>query len=125
MKINVITVAIYLILISFSSLVLSAEREIIESLRWVESANPLEDVKEAISKKDYRFIGIAGRRIKVRGIPDDKYFEYTEKYGINVMKGTSDITYGDEHLRLIRLAEDYAKKYNQVLLRHLGQLTGK
>ncbi len=119
MRLTAIITLIYFIFISLSGIALSNENEIIESLKWIESADAVEDVKNAISRQDYRFIGIAGYGIKVPGLPDDKYWEYTEKYGINVIKGTSDVIYGDEHARLIRIAENYAEIYNNMLLQHL------
>src|SRR5574340_673098 len=97
-------------------------KEIIESLRWVENADPIKNANHAIETKDYRFLGIAGRGVAVPGLPDGLYWEYTKKYGINVIKGTSDNVWGEEHLRLIRLATKYAETYNKKMLEHLAKL---
>ena len=114
-----------LILMTTSVLAVSEGYEVIEGLKWVEKADPIKDAEQAIMKKDFRFLGISGRGTTVPGLPEEAYWEYTKKYGVNVIKGTSDVIWGDEHLRLIRIAEKYAMKYNQILFEHLSKMSGK
>ena len=116
--------AIALCLILFGP-VASAASEVevmIESLRWVETADPINDADQAIKAKDFRLLGIAGRGVSVPGLPEDSYWLYTKKYGINVIKGTSDIVWGGEHSKLIEAATRYAETYNNRLLESLRVL---
>ena len=78
-------------------------------LEYLYYANPAEDVKTAISKKDYRFYGIYGISLRVPNIPRgcisiDK--------DVKMMVGNSEVTISYEERKFNALAEAYAGDYN-------------
>jgi hypothetical protein len=91
------------------------EPPIPESLRRMERADPVIDLKAAIATGDHRFIGIFGIGLSTPGAPR----ELAKKYGVNPIKGTSDCIIGHEMGRLQSLAIKYAETYNKMLLEHL------
>lgn len=92
----------------------------IDKLRWIEKANAVVDASKSIGEKDFRFLGIAGYAITFPGIPQEKQDELIRKFGYKIIEGTSDVVEGEEHLRLINLAESYAEAYNAAVLKHLA-----
>ena len=106
------------ILVSHASEETGAEK--VKQLRWVESADPISDAKRSIENGNFALLGIAGYTVTIPGVDESKKFEYREKYGLRILEGTSDVVHGTEHLRLIRLAKGYAKKYNLYMLNYMG-----
>ncbi len=94
-------------------------------LRRLESADPAVDVTAAISRGDFRFLGIAGYTVTVPGVlsvtgqPSDRDNErLVARHGVRVMEGTSD----DKAVLEFQLAAiRYAERYNTLLLKHLKQ----
>jgi hypothetical protein len=42
---------------------------------------------------------------------------------VELIRGTSDVVYGDEHMALIQAATKYAARYNALIARHRGLTT--
>ena len=97
-----------------------AEENQIEQLRWIEKANPTTDAEAALKKNDHTLLAVQGYTWVIPGTDESKKFEYKSRYGVRVIQGTSDAVINKEHLRLIRLATEYAANYNRHLLKRLG-----
>lgn len=88
-----------------------------QKLRWLYSANPQRDLKEALSRGDRRFIGVYGFAPTVPGIGPEN--PLCKRYGVRYLEGTSDAITSEEDYKLNDLAEKYAEKYNLLLVQHL------
>jgi hypothetical protein len=87
-----------------------------KTLREIEKADPVFDLKVALKRKDFRFVGIRGYTLEVPGIERK---DILTRYGIKVIEGTSDAIVDKEDGRLQKLARDYAKRYNALLMEYL------
>lgn len=97
----------------------------VTQLKWLESANPENDAKKAIKEKDFRLMAVYGYALEIPGV-DPKYgIEYKKIYGINPIEGTSDFLISKEHMRLSKLAHEYAAKYNKAVLKYKKSETGR
>lgn len=92
------------------------------------------EVDNAIAHSDFRFISISGNSYLYPGLEggykklkngtkvfiglSEKYEQYIRKYGFKVVKGTSDSINADDP-PLQGVAYDFAKKYNQKLLKKI------
>jgi len=82
-------------------------------------ADPVADARKAIKEGDLQFLAIRGYTILVPGVPDFRE-KYAANYTYRIIEGTSD-TISSSADRAIQLqVRDYAKKYNQTLLSHVG-----
>jgi len=97
-----------------------AEENQIEQLRWIEKANPTTDAEAALKKNDHTLLAVQGYTWVIPGTDESRKSEYKTRYGVRVIQGTSDAAINKEHLRLIRLATEYAANYNRYLLKRLG-----
>jgi hypothetical protein len=95
--------------------------EIHKLLGWVETANPVLDAEKALKKGETKLWALQGIGIYIPGVEQEKYKKITNELGYKILEGTSDSVYGEEHLRLIRLAEKYAKIYNAYILSNYKQ----
>ena len=93
-------------------------KKIKNEMNWLNNANPANDVEKAISKKDFRFIGIYGAKLITPNI--DINCLNREK-DINPIKGTSDAVLGYEHAKLIAIAVTYAEYYNFRMMMYLRE----
>jgi hypothetical protein len=82
-------------------------------------ADPVTDALKAIKQRDLRFLAVRGYAVVVSGVPDFRE-KYASKYTYRVIDGTSDTfsNVGERNLQL--QVRDYAKNYNQTLLKHLN-----
>jgi len=92
--------------------------DLVEKLKWLESANPELDAKKAIDRKDFRLRAIYGYVLSVPGVDQRDYDEYKRTFGFNPIEGTSDSLISEEHARLNQLASEYAFRYNKVILNY-------
>ena len=112
------------LLLAFTTLSVCAavtEPEEVGQLQWVQQANPIVDAKAAVAKKNFVLLGDRGYTWSIPGTDESKKFEYREKYGVKLLEGTGDVILGAEHGHLIKLATEYAKKYNQYVLSHANK----
>lgn len=96
-----------------------AEKNPVEQLRWIEKANPATDAEAALKINDHTLLAVRGYTWVIPGTDESKKLEYKTRYGVRLILGTSDTVISEEHLRLIRLATDYAENYNRYLLKRL------
>ena len=94
-----------------------SELKIIQGLVWLDMADPIEDAKLAITKGDTRLRAVHGRRLIIPGVKNNNFYQYRKQYGVNIIKGTSNDIFSEEHQRLNTLARDYAKKYNRIIMK--------
>jgi hypothetical protein len=87
-------------------------------LRWLYHADPQRDLAAALARGDQRFVGLHGYADSVPGF-DSPYEDLPKRYGVRYLRGTSDAMTSEEDHRLNDLADQYAKKYNALLLQHL------
>lgn len=84
------------------------------------NADPAADALKAYQKDDLRFLAVRGYTVIVPGIPDFQE-KFASKYTYRVIEGTSDALSGPADRKLQLGVRDYAKKYNQALLSHVGK----
>jgi hypothetical protein len=66
---------------------------------------------------------VMGFALEVPGVPD--YYEsYSAAHGVKVIAGTSDSPADSADLAWQEFAEDYARRYNALLLQHLSEGAG-
>lgn len=87
--------------------------EMIESLKYYEAADPVLDAEHAAQKNEYYFLEVYGFAAIVPAI-DYWIIEKCVKGNINIkgIEGTSDVLYGEEHVRLDDIAKNYAAIFN-------------
>lgn len=88
-------------------------------LRRYEKANPDQDLRSGIERNDLRFKGLSGYVVDVPGVEDNILIQ---KYGVDVIGGTSDVIRSYEHGRLTAIARYYAEHYNMALARHINSI---
>jgi hypothetical protein len=92
----------------------------VAKLKWLDTANPIEDAQRALEKHDIRLKAVYGYALTVPGINDkEKYSIYENKFGFDPIDGASDNLQSEEHSRLNQRAYDYALKYNSVILKNV------
>lgn len=113
----------------------------ISQLRKIARSDPAADLKKALKKKDFRFVGVYDSisadgpsngisypsvdSVDVRRYEEPLAFQKARK-GPNLIEGTGQLEGGvipskerKEHGRLNNLAQKYAAQYNRLLLAHL------
>jgi len=113
--------AITLTIITFISLVTSAcnsemttakktvqEEPIAHKLNRVEQA-----LNDAISTKDYRLYGLAGRRIVLPGLESKNVKEIKKRCGIRILSGTGDVLKNSQDRENRRLNYKFAEQVNE------------
>jgi hypothetical protein len=93
----------------------------VKQLQWVINAKPELDAKAALKSNIYTLLAISGYTWTLPGTDNRNKLDYETKYGITILKGTSDAITNEEHLSLIAKATKYAEKYNQFVLNSLVQ----
>lgn len=102
-----------------TSLPLSSGSPTEHQLSWLDRADPGRDFAKAWARGDTRFVGTFGFAKNLPGIDVSVYGALAKKHGIRWLHGTSDIITSREDQRLNRLAQEYAERYNRLLLEHL------
>ena len=97
----------------------------LESLKALVASDPEKDADSAISKGNLGFLGIAGVSVMVPagGDGDISGCLSGADYQVKLIRGTSDVIEGDEHLELIQRATRYAARYNAVIAIRRGLIT--
>ena len=114
-----ILLTLVLFMVTFSNAIAQDHKnDFVEKLKWLESANPELDAKNAIDRSDFRLRAIYGYVLIVPGVGQGDYDEYKKIFGFNPIEGTSDSLVSAEHARLNQLASEYAFRYNKVILNY-------
>ena len=89
----------------------------IQSLAWVRGANPVLDAQKAIQEGNLKFRAVYGFTVIVPGVNTKHRNKALEPQDYMPIEGTSDALCEGEHSDLNIIATEYAKKYNQVILK--------
>jgi hypothetical protein len=93
----------------------------LEYLKALVAGDPEKDARSAISKRNLEFLGVAGYSVMVPAGEESDIGGCLKKADkVKLIRGTSDVIYGDEHISLIRQATKYAARYNSVVARERG-----
>jgi len=90
-----------------------------KDISQIASSDPAVDLRDAIARRDFRFIGIMGYTLDVPGVHSDD--DLILKAGIKVIKGTSDADKDKRNGELQEMARSYATRYNRYLWKYLNQ----
>jgi hypothetical protein len=88
----------------------------VAQLRWLEHADPIVDAQKALVSNDHRLVGVYGYVLSIPGVQTSQWLTYQQRYGVRPIEGTSDALEGEEHERLVRMAREYAERYNRHVL---------
>ncbi|MEW8346802.1 MAG: hypothetical protein AB2687_00695 [Candidatus Thiodiazotropha taylori] len=88
---------------------------LVNSMAWIKSANPKIDAVTAYEQKDFRFLGITGYGLALPGLSSSMTSIAIDEQKYKII-GYCEITEGQEHLDLCKLADNYAELYNIELL---------
>ncbi len=78
------------------------------------------EVASAVANGDRRFLMNLGFGGSVPGVTNWST-EMREKYGTRILDGTGDMVFGPIHEEFKKVANDYAEKYNQLLLKEINK----
>jgi hypothetical protein len=88
------------------------------SLEYLRNTNPDTLAQDAIKRDSLYFLGTYGYSIQVPGISDYES-HWRDRVPLKMIEGTSDAITSKEVSELNRVADDYAKRFNIIIL---GQL---
>ena len=90
-------------------------------LRRLVAREPDKDAQSSIANGDLGFLAVAGYATLVpAGEESDIRGCLRETDRVRIIRGTSDVAYGEEHGVLIQQATTYAARYNAVIAKHRG-----
>jgi hypothetical protein len=84
-----------------------------------DSADAAGDASRAWESGDRRWMGVYGNALVTPGVPEDAAWFYTAKFGVNGIRGTSDVRFSPGNSRFNHAARDYAGRYNAELVRRI------
>ena len=88
-------------------------------IKVTRSANYEDDFKNSVKRGDLRFVGLMGYALSVPGVPDFEE-KYSRSNGVKIIEGTSDSYNNTAELLENEFYEEYAKRYNALLLEYLA-----
>ncbi len=94
----------------------SIESVLKDELKKLNLKDPKKDLARNLEHNNTRFIGIYGYTIVLPGVTLKYQHNIMEKYGVKVIKGTSDKIESSLHAILTEKAYNYAQKYNTALI---------
>ena len=98
---------------------------VLRELARLQTAAPEQDFATAWANQNTKFIGVYGFTLTLPGVPENRKPALIDKYGVNPVKGTGDYIEFPQTARLNAVATKYATRYNQLLLRKLGEQNAK
>ena len=102
----------FLFFLGFISLV-SAEEYVNpyeEKLLWLETTDVVQDVTNAIKDGDFRIKCVMGYALICPGIKNHAGLNYT------IIESTGDVVTSDKHQKLLNMATEYARTYNEYIV---------
>lgn len=92
-------------------------------LAWVDSADPQLMLEDDISAGRSRFFSVCGYSCNIPGVGDLNYDRcYSAVATVQVIEGTTDVTYSKRHGELVDKAGVFATEYNRLLAARLDAL---
>jgi hypothetical protein len=92
------------------------EREQLEKLQWLRTADAKIAFKKDLKASRIRFYGYYGFASVIPVVGHDPCYRQFE---ITPIEGTGDVIINNEHLNLIRRAQRFTTKYNQLMKKHI------
>lgn len=89
--------------------------QLLNSMSWLNSANPINDAVDAYNEKDFRYLAITGYSLSIPGLPTSMISVANDQNKFKII-GNCEVTEGQKHLNLCKLANKYAESYNIKLL---------
>jgi hypothetical protein len=90
-----------------------------DSLSLLDAATEL---KAAITKNDWRFVGVTGYVVVAPGVDFNDPLYPKNPRDMRIIEGTSDSQVGEAGKRFNMVAAAYAERYNRLLLKRLRKL---
>lgn len=115
MKPIYVAVCLIVLMVFTYKIATSGESET-SQLTWLLKADPIQDARMAFNDGDYRLRAIYGYALIVPGITESEVSDYENLYGLNPIVGTSDSLFNEENGKLNKLAFEYARKYNRIMI---------
>jgi hypothetical protein len=81
-----------------------------EKLSWLEASDVVLDVTNAIENKDFRIKCVMGYALTCPGIKNRDRLTYT------LIESTGDVVTSDKHEKLLNMATEYARIYNEYII---------
>jgi hypothetical protein len=93
----------------------------LEYLKAFVARDPEKDARSPISKGNLEFLGAAGYSVMVPAAEEPDIGGCLKRVDkVRLIRGTSDVVYGDEHMALIQQARRYAARYNALIAKRRG-----
>ena len=92
------------------------ERDAVTALAWLHDADASRDARQAIQRGDKRLYALATRNPSLPGVPAAATSKVKAVCGIRYLDGSTDMVFGDTHLKLLQEAQAYAAEYNKLML---------
>ena len=94
------------------------EKSAVESLMWLKQADAQRDAQQALTRGDKRLLAMAVRGTLLPGIEPELTSKAKSVCGVRYLPGSTDTIRGETHLKLLRIAEEYAADYNRIMVDH-------
>ena len=83
----------------------------------LQALNPAIELQNALARHDERFIGVCSIACLPVGLSSEQIGRYPME--LNIVQGTTDAPKDEDAMRLNRVADHYAERYNRLLAAHL------
>jgi hypothetical protein len=83
----------------------------------LQALNPEVELQNALARHDERFIGVCSIACLPVGLSSEQIGRYPME--LNIVQGTTDAPKDEDAMRLDRVADHYADRYNRLLVAHL------
>ena len=83
----------------------------------LQALNPEVELQNALARHDERFIGVCSFACLPVGLSSERIGAYPIE--LNIVQGTTDAPKDEDAMRLNRVADHYAERYNRLLAAHL------
>ncbi|MCU7904877.1 MAG: glutamyl-tRNA amidotransferase [Candidatus Thiodiazotropha sp. (ex Epidulcina cf. delphinae)] len=94
------------------------EKSGVDSLLWLNNADPEKNARQALARGDKRLMAMAMRTPNLPGIKPELLSKAKRVCGVRYLEGSTDTVLGETHLKLIQAAAEYAASYNRLILGH-------
>ena len=96
----------------------------LEYLKAFVGRDPEKEARSSISNGNLEFLGVAGYSVMVPAGEEPDISGCLKKADeVKLIRGTSDVIYGGEHMALIQQATKFAARYNVLIARQRGLST--
>ena len=117
---RIVGVMAVLLLVGCQSVTSAASDPRIKQLLWLERADVTADFhRHVLAKHDTRFIAVYGYATDIPGVAPERQHRLVRLGRVRYIEGTSDNITSPEYGRLVKKAESYARRYNEMLLQYL------